>query len=369
VAGRFEYALATEDDDAALRRMLRQIAMPGDITLAFLREPSYFVAEQAGCFSSQILVCRDRQQDGRIVGMASRSVRDVYIDGSPARVGYLGMLRGVPESRGNIGLARGYQYLKRLHADGSVPYYFTTMLDENAPAMELLTSARGGLPIYHPFARLVTYLIPLTGRYRASGLEGTVTRVRREELDEAVAHLNEWNNRHQFAPVYTLPDILGETPLLPAFSWDNLYVCRNGPDEKIRGTLAVWDQESFKQTVVTAYSSKMQAVRPLYNLYAAVRGVLTLPPTGRNIKLLYAICVSGDAEAFAHLLRRALAESHGRGYDYLAVGFSAEHECAAYADRLATQRIKSTLYGVHWPDDAVTLPQQGRPVHTEVATL
>lgn len=369
MAGRFEYALACQDDDPALRGLLRQIAMPGDITLAFLREPSYFMAEQAGCVSSQVLVCRDRQQDGRIVGMASRSVRDVYIEGRPTRVGYLGMLRGVPESRGNIGLARGYQYLKRLHADGSVPYYFTTILDENAAAMELLTSARGGLPIYHPFTRLVTYLIPLTGRYRASGPEGIVTRVRREELAEAVGYLNEWNSGHQFAPVYTLPDILGETSLLPAFAWENLYICRNGPEDRIRGTLAVWDQESFKQTVVSAYSPKMQAARPLYNLYAAARGTPTLPPTGRSIKLLYAICASGDAEAFAHLLQQVRAGWHGEGYDYLAVGFNAQHECATYADRLATQRIKSTLYTVHWPEDAVTLPQQDRPVHTEIATL
>lgn len=199
MAGRFEYALASQDDDAALRGLLRQIAMPGDITLAFLREPSYFVAEQAGCVSSQVLLCRDRQQDGRIVGMASRSVRNVYIDGSPTHVGYLGMLRGVPESRGNIGLARGYQYLKRLHADGSIPYYFTTILDENAAAMDLLTSARGSLPIYHPFAHLVTYLIPLTGRRRATRSGESVTRVRREQLDEAIAHLNECNSSHQFA--------------------------------------------------------------------------------------------------------------------------------------------------------------------------
>lgn len=369
MAGRFEYALATENDDAALRGLLRQIAMPGDITLAFLREPSYFVAEQAGCVSSQVLLCRDRRQDGRIVGMASRSVRNVYIDGSPARVGYLGMLRGVPESRGNIGLARGYQFLKRLHADGSVPYYFTTILDENTAAMELLTSARGSLPIYHPFAHLVTYLIPLTGRHRATGPGEIVTRVRRGQLDEAVAHLNEWNSRHQFAPVYTLPDILGMTPLLPAFAWENLYICRDGPGEGIRGTLAVWDQEAFKQTVVTAYSPRMHAVRPLYNLYAVARGIPTLPPAGRSIKLLYATCVSGDGVAFAHLLRWVCAEWHGRGYDYLAVGFSTEHECATYAERLATQRIKSTLYAVHWPEDAVTLPQQGRPVHTEIATL
>src|SRR5947209_6357965 len=138
---RFEFALAQETDDAALRALLHQIAMPGNITLSFPREPSFFLAEQAGRVTSQVLVCKDRQK-GQIVGMGSRSIRTVYIDGEPMRVGYLSMLRGLPEARGNIALARGYRYLQTLHADGAVPYYFTTILDENADARMLLTSGR-----------------------------------------------------------------------------------------------------------------------------------------------------------------------------------------------------------------------------------
>src|SRR5690349_5043413 len=114
---RFEFALATEEDDDALRNLLRQIAMPGNIILAFLREPSFFLAEQAGSIANQVIVCKDRQQN-RLMGMGSRSIRCVYIDGKPAHVGYLSMLRGIPEARGNIGLARGYRYLQTLHADG-----------------------------------------------------------------------------------------------------------------------------------------------------------------------------------------------------------------------------------------------------------
>ncbi|HZU00055.1 MAG TPA: hypothetical protein VFA10_10355 [Ktedonobacteraceae bacterium] len=67
---RFEFALAGEAEDAALRTLLRHISMPGNITLAFLREPSFFLAEQAGSVSSQVIVCKDRQKD-RVVGMGS----------------------------------------------------------------------------------------------------------------------------------------------------------------------------------------------------------------------------------------------------------------------------------------------------------
>src|SRR6266436_9354031 len=85
--GRFDFALAEEADDGELRDLLRHISMPGNITLSFLREPSFFLAEQAGSITSQVIVCKDRQK-GQIVGMGNRSIRCVYIDGKPARVGY-----------------------------------------------------------------------------------------------------------------------------------------------------------------------------------------------------------------------------------------------------------------------------------------
>src|SRR5579859_1753241 len=157
---RFEFSLAGEAEDEELRDLLRCIAMPGNITLSFQREPSFLLAEQAGSIASQVMVCKDRTKD-QIVGMGSRSIRSVYIDGKPTRVGYLSMLRGIPEARGNIALARGYRYLQTLHADGAVPYYFTTILDDNTDAKALLTSGRAGLPVYKPVARLITYLIPL----------------------------------------------------------------------------------------------------------------------------------------------------------------------------------------------------------------
>lgn len=340
--------------------------MPGNITLAFLRESSFFLAEQAGSIASQVLLCRDRTL-GRLVGMGSRSFRSVYIDGSPATIGYLSMLRGISQARGNIGLARGYQYLKELHADGAVPYYFTTILAENSEAMRILTSRRGGIPSYQPAARLVTYLLPLTRKRRGHKPRAAVSRVRQDDLPQAVAFLQEWNSRYQFAPVYTLHDILGQSSLLPGFSWEDLYIYRQ--DGRVLGTLGVWDQQSFKQTVVTDYSRTMQAIRPVYNLYASMRGIPRLPPAGANIKVLYAAFTSGARSVFAELLRQACDDWSRRGYDYLSVGFCVDHECSSIAARYATQRIASTLYIVYWAENSVSLPQESRPVHLEIATL
>lgn len=363
---RFDFALATEADDEELRALLRKISMPGNITLAFLREPSFFLAEQAGSITSQVLICKDNRK-GQIVGIGSRNIRCVYIDGTPARVGYLSMLRGILEARGNIALARGYRYLQTLHGDGAVPYYFTTILDDNAEAQTLLTSERGGLPKYQTVARLVTYLIPLTKRQRGGKANLQVRKVERDQLPEAVAFLQEWNSRYQFAPVYTLQDMLGQSSLLPNFSWQNFYVYRE--QDTCMGTLGVWDQQAFKQTVVTAYAKKMQFIRPGYNLLATLQGTPRLPRVGAKINMLYATFLSGGTAIFAELLRQVCRDWSNRGYDYLSVGLCDNNDLSSVINPYAVQKIASTVYMVYWKNADVVLPDLGRPVHVEVATL
>ena len=50
------YALATPDDDAAIRRLLRDNPMRGAISLSFEREPNYF-------HGTQIAGAEDRRKD------------------------------------------------------------------------------------------------------------------------------------------------------------------------------------------------------------------------------------------------------------------------------------------------------------------
>src|SRR5918996_5106048 len=142
-----EFGLAEPADDAELRDLLRRTGVPGEIELAFLREPSFFVAARAGNRETQTIVWRDVEA-GELVGLGERSIRAAYVDGEPAAVGYLSNLRGAVEWRKSLGLARGYAYLRTLHGDGKVPFYVTTILEDNVEAIALLTSERARLPRY-----------------------------------------------------------------------------------------------------------------------------------------------------------------------------------------------------------------------------
>ncbi len=342
--------------------------MPGEISLAFCREPSFSLAGRAGNLESQPIVSRDGET-GEIVGVGERSIRRAYVDGRATALGYLSNLRGAVERRSGLGLARGYRYLRSLHADGKAPFYVTTILEQNADAMALLTSGRGGLPTYERVATLVTYLVPIHRRRRAPG-GGLVERVGPDALRDAVACLDAWNRRHQFAPVYEWDDLAGRTGLLPDFSPENLYAARDG--DRVVGTLGVWDQSGFKQTVVSSYSRRVARARPLYNAYAALRGVPGLPAERTELGLLYGAFLSATDASSAvaeALLERAAADWAGRGASYLVLGLAEGHPLSAALAEHAARRLESGVYAVYWPDEVVATFDRERRVHLEVATL
>ncbi len=90
--GRFVVAAARPEDDPAIRALLRRQPMDGAIRLSFEREPSARLAAAVEGERHFTAVARERET-GRVVGLGSRAVRSVWLDGEPAKLGYLAQLR------------------------------------------------------------------------------------------------------------------------------------------------------------------------------------------------------------------------------------------------------------------------------------
>jgi hypothetical protein len=147
-------ALATNEDDAGIRRLLASTPMPGRIRVRFEREPSYF----AGCApDTQVLVARD---GSKVVGVACRTIQRLYVNGAAEDVGYLGQLRVDPAYRGQLLTARGYRVMRELHSDGRARGYYTSIVDGNAQAEGVLVRrSRGGMPRYRFLEKLYTLAV------------------------------------------------------------------------------------------------------------------------------------------------------------------------------------------------------------------
>ena len=362
-------SLATRDDDAGIRALLAESAMPGRIRIRLEREPDYF----AGCATmgrfTQVLVARDREA---IVGVACRAVRTMFVNGAREEIGYLSQLRVHPRYRGRALVRRGFHKLRELHDDARTRSYITTIVDGNAEAEGVLVKhPRGAMPRYRFLEKLITLALSVKRSAAVSAADATASRAvapaprdatgpNSKDHVEALEFLERHGSRRNFFP-----------------AWNDDFDPRNFVAVHRKGVLAgvagLWDQSACKQTVIDGYDGLLSTARPLYNLAARFTGKALLPRAGSALQLAYGsfFCVADEDPGVARdLIEALLHAASARGVQYLLLGFAESDPNLAVARAFRHVAYPSSIYTVAWDDrDDLHDRLDSRPRYLELATL
>jgi hypothetical protein len=352
----YRFELATLEDDWDLRQVLEATPMEGAISVTFHREPSWFAGAVVDGRFRQVLACRDLQT-GRIIGFGCRSVRDVYVNGQPAAVGYLSSLRVLPEYR-NLGLvARGYATFRKLHGDGRVPFYLTTIANGNRTALKILTSRRAGLPTYHPAGTYQTIVIPIPRRkkrYTSLMFErGSKATIRPATIADLATLLDFWATvgpQRNYFPRLEQNDFLSPHGMMRGLSLDQILLAEQ--DGRLVGTLAAWDQHDYRQSVVSAYHGGLYWLRWLYNIGACSMGRPALPRPGDSFHYVMGALpvVADDKESvFTALLEGLLDRLAGGAYTHILIGLHEADRLLLVLKRYQIACYMTHLFLVSWP--------------------
>lgn len=357
---------ARPEDDPELRRLLRDNPLEGEIRVSLEREPNAFLAAAVEGEPHCTIVAR---HEGRVIGMGSRSVSSVFVNGEPCRLGYLSQLRVDRAFRGRPRLlAAGYDLLHSMRGEDELPFDLTSVIADNQVARRLLGAGLPGLPAYREIEGFVTLVIPTTSRPRKAQ---RIERGGPERLPDVAACLERNRRRYQLAPCFTVDD-LASTERSRGLRPDDFFVALAGSE--IAGCLSLWDQSDFKQVVVRGYAPRLARWRPWLNGVAPLLGTPRLPNPGEILPHAYVshVAVDGDDPGvFQALVEAAYAEARSQRYVYLVLGLAARHPWLPWLRRRFRPReYASVLYAVHWDDGAdVVAPLDGRIPHLEVALL
>lgn len=369
-AGRFAVALATEADDEDVRRLLRE-PLPGNISLSLEREPDSRHAAAAEGDVHQTLIARE-VASGRVAAIGSRSERNAFVNGRPARVGYLGQLR-IAEGfrRSRTLLDEGFAFCRRLHDEGDARVYLTAILADNQAARRLLLGTRSGVaPRFAPAGTFSTLIIPSPLVRREPAGRGVDIRAGSPDLmGDIVACLRRNGTRYQLAPCWTVADLCSPHRT-PHLSPDDFIVATRG--ERVVGCAALWDQRPFKQAMVAGYSARLRRWRPLINIAAPLLGTPRLPPTGRRLDFMYLshVAVDDDDAGTVAALAAAARARVPRGIAYIVAGLASGGPLHAALRRFPHREYRSELYLAYWPDgEHIARAFDTRPVQPEVAVL
>jgi hypothetical protein len=338
---RAEFALARREDDSEIRRLLRETPMAGRISLSLEREPNYFADGEIPGETRQTIVARDA---GKIVCVGSCVHRDLFVNGEPRRIGYLGGMRLAAGHAGRFDiLRRGYECFRELQADNPASFYFTSIAADNLRARSFLEAGVRGMPKYEFVSEYATVIMP----------------AKRGDFSRAETATFESDGTRQFAPVWSSQKMAAFEKL--GLSRECFVSVRNK-------TAALWDQRSFKQTVVRGYSGWLRFARPVMNLV----GLLKLPHVGEVLSNAFVCGVSGlDASTHLELVSMLRAAAAARGIRFITLGLAEKHpRLAAVLKSIRCRVYRSRIYLVDWKGIGGTAADlDGRIVSPEVAFL
>ena len=267
------FAIADETQDADIRRLLRENPMRGAVSVTFEREPDYFRSAGLAGGEDQTIVA---YEDGRLVCMGRCTRRDCWVNGQVTHTGYLAELRLHNDARRRFAIVRdGYRFFAERQKDDLL---FTSIAADNERARRLLESGARGLPAYDFLGGLTTLLAAVPRRPRPTKLR--VAQANTEDMPALVSLLNQHGQCHQLATVWTeenLHALVGRG--LPL---DRFLIAVDGGVMVACG--ALWDQRSFRQTVIHDYAGALGVARPLLNVGRRLLGRPRLPAPGTALR-------------------------------------------------------------------------------------
>ena len=362
------FVLATREDDAAIRRLLRENALNGEISLTFEREPNYFDGSQIAGADDQTFLAFE---NGRLVCMGRCSIRDRYINGEVRRVGYLSDLRLDASERGRFDLLRrGYHFFRDLQLNHPADFYFTSITADNVRSLRFLERGLPGMPVYKPIADFVTLLIPVVARAGRRFDSKKYTHRMPVPLSTVLEFLNSQARQYNLAAVWDEEKIHSSQHHglpLANFQW-----LMDG--EKIVACSALWDQRSFKQIVIRGYSPRLALVRPGLNFVAAALGGPKLPPIGSTLAhgfLSPLATLQNDHQSLLAIIESSFPIAAQCGLDFITVGFAADDpRLAGVRSRFRCREYVNRLFQIYWKDeDSARIALNGGLVFPEVALL
>jgi hypothetical protein len=196
--------------------------------------------------------------------------------------------------------------------------------------------------------------------------------LQQDEWSTLIEFLQSIGRRRPFFPCYRQDDFEGRSATFQNLPAERILTAWNG--RELVGTLGIWEQMPFRQTVVEGYSTWLRWLRPVYNTWALLRRRPQFPRVGRPFRYLTAalpLVRDGDPGVFQALLAAAVGRSRDARQNCLLLGMSTHDPLFAAMRRQAVFAYATQVYTVSWDDkpEEMVEPFVDRDLYLELGCL
>lgn len=323
---RYTLRLADCRDNEGIRQIFESDSFGGKLEIKFLRNPKPYQSFQADGDSVKMMVINDNIQN-RIIAVGGAVIRTEYLNVVKQQCAYLTGLKIHPEYRHRIGfIGKAYQFLGTQLQDCA--FCYTTILDNNTPAIKLLEKRHRNMPAYHYLGHYITYCFH-DGK-RILPLEKDDMNGFDELMEEHFSKFNLTPSNFQYS----------------GFGEKHFYCYREKGE--IIACCFVGNQQNSKQYQLCSYGG---IYRFLHRLPTKWFGYPEFPGPGAIINhgVVSYLYVKDNNDKLCRQFLRSVAED-GR-FSFLMWGGFESHPLCNVLNKMKTIQYGSRLYAVTWDDD------------------
>jgi hypothetical protein len=312
---------ATRADEAILQQFCRDNPTGGSVNFCLLREPGFFSALEVEGSKNDVALVYDQE---KLVGMGLGSEKDVYINGKKEKLGTYSGVRILREYQGSQVFLRMARIAREFHEKSDCKIYLANIFTDNTKALDAFISPGRTHPAFRSIGSYITYIFrpDLQKPVSVSSDHLKIRKAGHDDIDDLITFFTKQGENRQYFPVYTVDHLLKDSGMLKGLSTDSIFIARH--KNRIIGTMALWDQNSYKYWMVKSYSGILSFLRPLVNMMASLRKQPGLPPPGKPVKykIISLCCIDENyPDAFSPLLNEILLEIGDTRSVYIAIGF------------------------------------------------
>ena len=297
-----------ESDNRQLIDLAKSIGVPARVRLGIDRSPVFWRFDQKADAKYDILVA---EVDHRIIGFIDMMHTEFVVCGVKRSVTYVG-LAGVDVGwRGStvfVRLLRASEKTARAHGSELA----IALVNENNERLDRLLQLVYKDSIRCEKLRILCILLGPYYRYRRDFL---IEAANPEDFPRIIQLVNRHYARYQIAP------IIRDTHFKKLFRNElNDFLVARDEGGNVVATLGLWDQSSFRRTLVAQYALPELWIRILLNSMRHFTHTKRLPDPGGHLSYLHSIYAASEAgyeDAFATLVRFACNRYAQRQHHFL----------------------------------------------------
>jgi hypothetical protein len=353
--------LATGADNRACLELFSAVPMRGELVLSTQREPDFF--SLYGMQRVEPFTYVGDDGEGGLVGMATALIRDGWLDGAPARVGYLGDLRIRFDRARTFGKFFG-DFFDVLCEQTGCSAYYTAILSSNRAALNALTrrkAKRVNQPYYQRLHEFSAVSVQLT-RKRSPSSSVRVRSATQSDVPRIVQVLAAEHQQRPFGYRYDQGEFEHRLARWPGFTLEQTLVAEDAKGELIAVT-TIWDPSPVKRYRVHAYEGSMKWVKRGFNIAATLARWPKLPEPGGEFRYAYLTNTwvkDASAEVFRALLEHAYARLQPLGFHFFTFELDENDPLEPALRGFRAQRLGFTLFAVTPAKLSRTEWQRGR---------